>query len=86
MKNLFRMHIHTNRMDAIRDSEVKQLFLNVKLRANFAPPPLDLFLCTHLIKLKSKYMILYMANMVKIKKKTHQMFKQICDNRFQGLN
>ena len=28
MKNLFRMHIHPNRMGAIRDSEVKQLFLN----------------------------------------------------------
>ena len=32
MKNLSRMHIHPNRMGAIRDSEVKQLFLNAKLR------------------------------------------------------
>ena len=32
MKNLFRMHIHPNRMGAIRDSEVKQLFLNVNPR------------------------------------------------------
>jgi len=32
MKNLFRMHIHPNRMGAIRDSEVKQLFLNAKPR------------------------------------------------------
>ena len=30
MKNLFRMHIHPNRMGAIRDSKVKQLFLNAK--------------------------------------------------------
>ena len=27
MKNLFRMHIHPNRM-VIRDTELKQLFLN----------------------------------------------------------
>ena len=32
MKNLFRMHIHPNRMAAIRDSQVKQLFLNAKPR------------------------------------------------------
>ena len=34
MKNLSRMelHIHPNRMGAICDSEVKQLFLNAKLR------------------------------------------------------
>jgi len=32
MKNLFRVHIHPNRMDALRDSEVKQLFLSVKPR------------------------------------------------------
>jgi len=32
MKNLFRMHIHPDRMGAIRDSEVKQLFLNAKPR------------------------------------------------------
>ena len=30
MKNLSRMHIHPNRMGAIRDREVKQLFLNAK--------------------------------------------------------
>ena len=30
MKNLSRMHIHPNRMGAIRDSEVKQFFLNAK--------------------------------------------------------
>ena len=30
MKNLFRIHIHPNRMGAIKDSEVKQLFFNVK--------------------------------------------------------
>jgi len=30
MKNLSRMHIHPDRMGAIRDSEVKQLFLNAK--------------------------------------------------------
>ena len=30
MINLSRMHIHSNRMGAIRDSEVKQLFLNAK--------------------------------------------------------
>ena len=32
MKNLFRMHIYPNRMDAIRESEVKQLLLNAKPR------------------------------------------------------
>ena len=32
MKNLARMHIHPNRMGAIRDSEVKTLFLNAKPR------------------------------------------------------
>jgi len=32
MKNLFRMHVHPNRMGAIRDSEVKQIFLNAKPR------------------------------------------------------
>ena len=32
MKNLFRMHIYPNRMAAIRDSKVKQLFLNAKPR------------------------------------------------------
>jgi len=32
MKNLFRMYIHPNRMSAIRDSVVKQLFLNAKPR------------------------------------------------------
>ena len=30
MKNLSRMHIHPDRIGAIRDSEVKQLFLNAK--------------------------------------------------------
>ena len=30
-KNLFRMHIHPNRMGAIRDSAVKQLFLSLKV-------------------------------------------------------
>ena len=30
MKNLSRMHIHPIRMGAIRDSVVKQLFLNAK--------------------------------------------------------
>jgi len=30
MKNLYIMHIHPNRMGAIRDIEVKQLFLTVK--------------------------------------------------------
>ena len=30
MKNLSRMQIHPNRMGAIRDSEVKQLFLDAK--------------------------------------------------------
>ena len=30
MKILFRMHIHPNRMGALKDSEVKQLFLNFK--------------------------------------------------------
>ena len=32
MKNLLRMHIHPNRKGAIRDYEVKQLFLNAKSR------------------------------------------------------
>ena len=32
MKNLFRIHIHPNRIGAVRDSEVKQLFLNAKPR------------------------------------------------------
>ena len=32
MKNLSRMHIHPNRMGAIKDSEVKELFLNAKPR------------------------------------------------------
>ena len=32
MKNLFRMHIHPNRMGANRDSKVKQIFLNAKPR------------------------------------------------------
>ena len=32
MKNLSRMHIHPNRICAIRDSEVKQLFLNANPR------------------------------------------------------
>jgi len=32
MKNLFRMHIHPNQMGAMRDSEVKQLFLYAKPR------------------------------------------------------
>ena len=32
MKNLSRMYIHPNWMGAIRDSEVKQLFLNAKPR------------------------------------------------------
>ena len=30
MNNLYRIHIHPNRMGPIRDSEVKQLFLNAK--------------------------------------------------------
>ena len=32
MKNLSRMHIHPNWMGAVRDSEEKQLFFNVKPR------------------------------------------------------
>ena len=32
MKNLLRMHIYPNRKGAIRDCEVKQLFLNAKSR------------------------------------------------------
>ena len=32
MKNLYRIHIHPYRMEAIRDSDVTQLFLNSKLR------------------------------------------------------
>ena len=32
MKNLFIIRIHPNLMGAIRDSEVKQLFLNAKPR------------------------------------------------------
>ena len=32
MKNLFRMHIHPNRMGAIKGSEVKHLFLTAKPR------------------------------------------------------
>ena len=30
MKNLSRLQIHPNRIGAIRDNEVKQLFLNAK--------------------------------------------------------
>ena len=32
MKNLFRKHIHPNRMGANRESEVKQIFLIAKPR------------------------------------------------------
>ena len=52
MKNLFRMHIHTNRMGAIK---VKQLFLNAKLlRRKFggSKRPFLVFLVNELLENK----------------------------------
>ena len=67
MKNLFRMHIHP-RMGAIRDSEIKQLFLNAKpvprrLEFGGSKRPVFLFRFNSLYSLHRRFVIfLFITN------------------------